>query len=244
MCNVVGCKTSKSFNFFGLKAEYCGTHKLEGMINTKHEVCDECCNQASYGFITNNLRIKCSSHRTTEMINLKTKNIKCLDDLCNNNFIRYNEYCSIKCYLSNTSPENTKQEDLKHISSKEYLVYRFLQKSYVDKNIKWNKQINGTLYRPDFIINFGKYQILIEVDENQHLFYNKNSEICRIEEIQRCLNMPLYVIRFNPDKYIINDEVLTTELVNRLDALKECIDNCSNKDVCEKYEIEYLFYNK
>jgi hypothetical protein len=56
--------------------------------------------------------------------------------------------------------------------------------------------------------------------------------------------MPLYVIRFNPDKYIINDEVLTTELVNRLDVLKEYIDNCSNKDVCEKYEIEYLFYNK
>jgi hypothetical protein len=56
--------------------------------------------------------------------------------------------------------------------------------------------------------------------------------------------MPLYVIRLNPDKYIINDEVLTTELVSRLDALKECIDTYMNKNICEKYEIEYLFYNK
>ena len=244
MCNVVGCKTSKSFNFVGLKAEYCGTHKLEGMINTKHEKCDECDNQASFGFINNNLRIKCGTHKTSDMINLKTKNIKCLDDLCNNNFIKYKEYCSIKCYLNNTSHENTTQEDLKHISYKEYLVYRFLQKSFVDKNIKWNKHINGTLYRPDFIINFLTYQILIEVDEDQHKYYNKNIEICRIEEIQKCLNMPLYVIRFNPDKYIINDEVFTTELISRLDTLKECIDNCSNKDICKKYEIEYLFYNK
>lgn len=254
MCSVVECRTSKSFNYEGLRAEFCGQHKLEGMVNTKHELCDEigCNKQASFGLDTKNVRIKCGEHKTDDMINLKSKNIKCLDISC---IIKKNiidGYCSTKCKLSNLSNELVCKTDLLNISHKEYLVYRFLQDKF--NKVYWDKQITGTLYRPDFRIDFGILQILIEIDEYQHKTYDKNNEINRIEDIHNNLNIPLYVIRINPDRYVKNGTVInscfngnicvnTTEWTYRLNKLLITIIECCNKCISEKYEIMYLFYD-
>lgn len=254
MCTSIGCSTSKSYNFEGLKPEYCKNHKLDGMINTRHPVCNECDKQASYGFLHDNLRIKCGTHKTDNMINLKAKNINCLDSYCINNFVRCDKYCSIKCKLSNTSSNDITHDDLNKVSIKEYLLFRFLQQNFTSFKIYWDKQIKGTSYRPDFRINFGTFQILIENDENQHKYYNKIDEIERLDEIYKCLNIPLYIIRFNPDKYINNDVVVngcfstntvsnSTDWESRLNKLKDTIDECSSRVPCEKYEVSYLFYS-
>lgn len=254
MCIIGGCSISKSYNFFGLKPEYCKNHKLDGMINTKHQVCNECNTQASYGFLHDNLRIKCGNHKTDNMINLKSKNINCLDSYCINNFVRCDKYCSIKCKLSNTSLNDTTHNDLNNVSIKEYLLFRFLQQNFISNKIYWDKQIKGTLYRPDFRMDFKTFQILIENDENQHKFYNKCTGIERLDEIYKCLNIPLYIIRFNPDKYINNNGVVNgcfsnnsvsnpTDWNYRLNKLKDTINECGSSGICEKYEISYLFYN-
>lgn len=263
MCSLIGCITSKSFNFSGLRAEYCGVHKLDGMSNTKHEICDECPKQASYGFIADNLRVKCGSHKTSDMINLKTKNIKCKDNDCKNTVYKYDGYCSLCCKLTNTKHDDTSETDLQSISKKEYNILRFLQQNFKHK-IYWNKQIKLAVHphateihkRPDFRMDLGTFQIIIENDEDQHKRYNKHTEIERLDEIYNYVNVPLYIVRFNPDKYINNDVVVNgcfsnnsvsnpTEWANRLDKLKTTIEECINKGACssQKYEIIYLFYD-
>jgi len=254
MCGIVECTLGKSYNYNGLKPKYCSIHKLDGMINTRHEVCIDCNKQASFGLESNNLRLKCSDHKTDDMINLKHKNIKCLDELCIIKKNCINGYCSLKCKLSNISHELVCKTDLMNISNKEHLLFRFLQTKFM--KVYWDKQIKGTLFRPDFRINFNTFQILIELDEEQHKKYDKNNEIKRIDDIYNALNIPVYVIRFNPDRYIVgyNKDVVkscfsgdlcvnTTEWDCRLDKLMFTINECINKSVCEKYEIIYLFYD-
>lgn len=255
MCCVIDCSTSKSYNFKGLKPKYCGLHKLDGMINTKHELCteNECDKQASYGLVLDNLRIKCKDHKTNEMINLKTKNIKCKDDFCNIARYNYDGYCSLCCKLSNANQDDITEADLQNISKKEYNILRFLQNNFTHK-IYWNKQITGIYKKPDFRIDLRDFQIIIENDEYQHIRYDKKEEIERLDNIYNHLNIPLYIIRFNPDRYINNDVLVngcfsknivcdTTEWINRLDKLKDTINECITKGKCEKYEIIYLFYN-
>jgi hypothetical protein len=116
--------------------------------------------------------------------------------------------------------------------------------------------------RPDLLLDFGEYVIIIEVDENQHVDYDCSCENKRIMELSRDLgHRPIVFIRFNPDDYTIGDEKITScwgadgngicavkkskmkEWSERLNALKYWveywIENGSDKTV----EIVQLYYN-
>ena len=57
-------------------------------------------------------------------------------------------------------------------------------------------------YRPDFVIDYTYYLIIVEVDENQHRAYAKNCETIRMQQLfQDYGGIPLLFIRFNPDNY-------------------------------------------
>lgn len=273
MCIFKGCQFGKLFNYEGLPPKYCGKHKLEGMIDIKHERCDECRYQASFGFIEENKRVKCRTHMIEGMINLKHKNIRCKGYLCGScKQPNHNGYCSEKCYISNnlqeydllrrSSPEGT--YDLLHtynehsgILYKEYLIFKHLKETYPDHNIIWDK-IYSCQYRPDFCISFDEFTLIIEIDEDQHKSYDKENEINRIENIYHTKGKPMYVVRFNPDTYKrdgieIHSPFIRCELIdvenwtNRLQDLTYTINTCINNGLNDKgphtYEIIRLFYD-
>lgn len=64
--------------------------------------------------------------------------------------------------------------------------------------------------RPDGLIKLKDYNIIIEIDENQHNSSGYSCENKRVMEIFQDLgNSPLTVIRFNPDKYADEQSLFT-----------------------------------
>jgi hypothetical protein len=263
MCIIKGCKNVKTYNLVGLEAQYCGDHKSDDMINTRHERCTECRFQASFGYIELNQREKCSIHKLDGMINLKHKNINCIGHLCEEARVpNMNGYCSQKCYIGNNLQEYI-YNDNSGILYKEYLIFKHLKETYT-YNIIWNKIYCGQ-YRPDFHISFPTFSILIEIDEYQHKTYNKKNEHDRIENIYHMVNKPLYIIRFNPDAYdsvapqsgasqprwgkglspFCNGKIINEDEWNhRLNQLNYTVNTCIDGKLPDTYKIIYLFYNE
>lgn len=254
MCIIETCKKSKTYNYAGLKAEYCSDHKLVDMINVRHDICTECNLQASFGYLPDNIRERCRIHMLPDMINLKHKNTKCADATCMEaRHPNLNGYCSLKCFI-NDNDEYIYTDNSK-ILYKEYLLFKHLKQTYTYKII-WDK-IFCCGYRPDFRIQFDNFAILIELDELQHRAYGKKEEIDRIENMYHMINEPLYIIRFNPDHYrdtkrvrspFKNNVLINSDdWNNRLTCLIETINTCINDGLCgnlpSMYSIHYLFYD-
>ncbi len=67
-----------------------------------------------------------------------------------------------------------------------------------------NKSIRGgsSRRRPDGLLRFKHFAIVIEIDERRHAYYDYADENLRMIDIYRDLkNIPTIFIRFNPDKY-------------------------------------------
>jgi len=86
--------------------------------------------------------------------------------------------------------------------TKENQIMADLKKIY--PNIIQDTTISGgcSKRRPDGLIQLNDYNIIIEIDENQHNSAGYSCENKRVMEIFQDLgNSPLTVIRFNPDKF-------------------------------------------
>lgn len=79
--------------------------------------------------------------------------------------------------------------------SKEERVRRFLTERFV---IDSHNQPLPCGRRPDFIISYPTYKIIVEVDEKQHYSYRPIDEMNRMKQIYRDLQIPLLFIRYNP----------------------------------------------
>jgi hypothetical protein len=149
------------------------------------------------------------------------------------------------------------------VSYKEYTLFKHLtsfinQQSLLPiKPIVWDKVLcKGVCdYRPDFMILYDDFIILIELDEMQHKSYNKTNELTRIQNIHNTINKPLFIIRFNPDMYfdgntmilspfknniLVNETEWNTRLEKLNNKLNECI-HLTTKD--NTYIISHLFYD-
>ena len=57
--------------------------------------------------------------------------------------------------------------------------------------------------RPDILLDLDNQIIIIEVDENQHLYYDCSCQNKRIMELSQDVNFKnIIFIRFNPDAYL------------------------------------------
>lgn len=115
----------------------------------------------------------------------------------------------------------------------------------------------------DCFIDMGEYTIFVEVDENQHVSYdclrgNKRT----MQLFQDTGNRPLYLIRFNPDDYLDENNANITscwgtnklgvcvikktkqhEWQSRLDVLKECLTSCIDSPPTKEVDVMHLYYD-
>jgi Holliday junction resolvase-like predicted endonuclease len=132
------------------------------------------------------------------------------------------------CYDCN--PEKTKKQKEKENAVRDLLKQHgvnFIQ----DKAIKKN----GCLKRPDFLIEFKNYYLIIEVDEYQHKDYDEEDEQHRMELIREALERPTKFIRYNPDNKQYNWRV-------KRKTLMEAVNKWINKEELENDEPIYLYY--
>ena len=137
---------------------------------------------------------------------------------------------------------------------KENFINEYLQKEFPNITIVHNKKIEDgcSILRPDWSIHCGEYGIVIECDEDKHKAYTCESR--RIMTIfQDFGNIPLVVLRFNPDEYegkecFEFDEKNclspTEEWNKRKIVLKNRIEYYLKNKPIKELTLEYIFYSE
>jgi len=202
-CAEPNCMIAPCFNFSGkIGGKYCSKHKKKTMINVVDKLC-HCGKRAHYGDVDKNQAEFCASHKIKNMVLIGNK-------MCHNNCGRqyrnelYKGFCA-QCYAEKFPNDPISKSYL----VKEKAVRKFINETYPDKNFTFNKIIEGgsSKRRPDILfintIKDKKCAIIVEIDENNHTRYDTEDEMVRLDEISNDLgNIPMFLIRFNPDSYI------------------------------------------
>ena len=185
----------------------CGGNQI-CIHNRQKSICKDC--GGSQICIHNRRKNRCKDCGGNDIcIHNKLKN-RCKDcggnDICPVKYCdkrknkKYNNYCMRCCihlFPDTKIPRNYK--------TKENAVVTYIKETY--PNFDWivdKKIIDGCSHRrPDIFLDMGSHIIIIEIDEYNHVFYNKACEEKRIHQIVEDTGFRHVVfIRFNPDGYI------------------------------------------
>jgi hypothetical protein len=154
----------------------------------------------------------------------------------------------------------------RNYKTKEYSVVEYIKNKYPDFTWNTDKIIKDgcSKRRPDLLLDLGYQNIIVEIDENQHIDYDCSCENKRIMELSQDVgHRPIIFIRFNPDDYICQGKKFTscwgqnnqgislvkknkkTEWEQRLETLNTQISYWSNPDnkTDKTIEIVQLFYD-
>ena len=240
------------------KALYCFDCKKPDMINVKDPKCIKCNNKIpAFNLPTESKALYCFDCKLPDMIDVKHP--KCLTNLCEQRSQKDN-YC-MRCYYFNNPTKKPKR-----LKVKEEEVLNYLKEHFKDINLITDKALIGDgiclKNRPDVLIHLNNHSVIIEIDEEQHKWYEKSCDEARINNIQEALNRPIIIIRFNPDAYIENgkkikscfknDEKTGLKTIpknqqqnwyNRLLKLKETLASSIENYTDEPIRIIKLFYD-
>jgi hypothetical protein len=210
-CEHPDCSKIPNYNLPGeTKAKFCNEHKLEGMVNVKDKRCEhpDCSKIPNYNLPGETKARFCAEHKLEGMENVKSK--RCKTPLCDI-FItnKYRGYC-LRCFMYMFPNEPV----TRNYKTKETATVDKIREEFEKKvDLTTDKIVAGgcSKRRPDCYIDLGYQVIIIEVDENQHTDYDCSCENKRTMELSRDFgHRPIVFIRFNPDKYIRDGEVITS----------------------------------
>jgi hypothetical protein len=192
------CTTRANYGRPGFQVTHCYKHKLKGMILKPNAKCSKCVNPAVWGM--DKLLRHCELHKTDDDINLLERNCSSCgllyildkDNLC--------ESCNP---VTNVSARYAKQNKLMN-----YLDLRGLKGSSTDIMIERGECGKE---RPDRIYDIGDKVIILECDEHQHRDRQCLCEQVRMANIGQSFGgLPVYFIRWNPDKYISTNPTIVS----------------------------------
>jgi hypothetical protein len=255
------CKKQPVFNKEGeTKALYCSAHKKDEMVDVISKTCLECKIIPSFNKEGETKALYCSAHKKYEMVDVKSKT--CKSDWCLRQVHKkYDGYC-LFCYI-NLFPDKPVSRNYK---TKEYAVVEYVKTRFPNLNWIVDKIVNGgcSKRRPDLVLDLLYQIIIIEIDENQHTYYDCSCQNKRIMELSQDFgHTPIIFIRFNPDAYkqkgthvsscwglngkgiCVIQKSKKSEWTQRLNALEEQIDywinptNMTNKTI----ETIQLYYD-
>lgn len=177
------------------RATHCSTCADKSvMVDLHHDMCIEpnCGTRSTFGYESKK-PLYCLKHSIGKKCE-DVMNPRCQECNITTENRNYKPYCS-SCYY-NLNPEEERSINFK---TKELA---FTQQLYPDLILDRVIQGGASRYRPDALLRLPTHCIIIEIDECQHLAYCNNAESMRLAAIQRDLNnVPLIVIRLNPDGY-------------------------------------------
>jgi len=86
--------------------------------------------------------------------------------------------------------------------TKEKAVADYIKNEFIGYDWICGKSVGASGCRPDVLLMLPNYNIVIEIDENQHSSYNVDDESHRMKQIHKDLKCKdIVFIRFNPDTY-------------------------------------------
>jgi hypothetical protein len=228
---------------------HCKEHCFEDEFYNNKPKCDSCPANAMYGNkLLDKIPRRCEEHIIENDMDLVSR--ECIS--CNKfTFIPSKE---IKCQVcKDWSPDKNKNKKLKlkELKVKECLLE--VSKLLSIPEPIYNKAIidGCSQKRPDFFYNdFNNvFSLIVEVDEFQHSKYT-----CSVQgELIRMINLyeqdysggQLIFIRFNPDEYYSNNNLIKDNYQERETILKNVIMNLHKSNEIKDYQIGiiYLYYD-
>lgn len=200
LCKINECPTRPSYGIPGTtERTHCARHGKElGLVDIASARCkiNNCDTIATYGTSGSKKATHCGPHgKELGLVDIISPH--CV--LCGmiRSQKKYDWYC-FGCYCF-TFPDKA---IVRNHKTKENQIMSDLLKVY--SNIIRDSTIIGgcSKRRPDGLLKLEDYNIIIEIDENQHNASGYSCENKRTMEIFQDLgNSPLTVIRFNPDKF-------------------------------------------
>lgn len=263
------CDKQPYFGLPGGKAIYCKAHAPENYVNVVSKKCLKCTTRANYGplfqpkrhcakhindneYKKNNPKCRnckkkpiytsagktypyrCETHKFADDINIVEK--KC--DSCQLLWIIPDDQTkcdSCREYIK-PSIRNRKENKIRDMLEANNFKYESHDK-IVD--IKCSRK------RPDFVIDYNFYKVILEVDENQHHSYPCECEKVRMIQIQQDIGMNVLFIRFNPDNYYDNENNRIKSYIGREKKLLDLLNALKNTERRDHYlEVIYLYYDK
>jgi hypothetical protein len=258
------CSCGKSQPVFGNKGDSiaicCASCKTEDMVNIKAKMCKCGKSQPVFGLKTDTKPTCCIKCKDEYMIDIQSKKCKGLinyqgkgDIECPYDYRakeKYSYFCT-KCFEQNF-PDDPRTSLIRH-KTEESIVKDYLAEYYSDfihDTVIWTDQEDCTCRRRiDFRALIGNTLLCIEVDENQHKYYNDNDTIERYDELMLTQGAKMIFIRFNPHMYIDSDGNRKNPLlVTRLKILGETISTQLERILEEEnedlLEVIPLFYDE
>lgn len=250
LCNI--CKMNRASYGIIINNKNIRTHcakcKTDEMIFLNMEMCEKCNKTVpTFGY---NKVTHCLKCKEPEMINLKSQ--RCKSEFCDiivGN--KYDGYCT-HCF-ANLFPQNPKTL-LIHKKSKELKVVSYIYNKFEgfvhDKPLYYN--IKGgccdSKRRIDLRKLVNNTMLCIEIDENQHKYYDKKNEINRYDDLFMDFSGKYIFIRYNPDKYKIGNKYKNPHFKTRIEILCKEIEKQLNRIISEDnkelVESIYLFYDQ
>lgn len=224
------CGIEASIGYPQTKVSHCASHKLPGMIfepnrRCKHQVIgeDKCKEYAIYGYGTH---IACEKHKKDDMINFVEKQCSSCG------LIQVLSEDSNKCKACDTVFKD-KVNKVKEMEVKNFLDSNHYNYISHDKKIPYT----DLLSRPDFLF-YGKdekYFVILEVDEYQHEYKEQMCERIRMINISQVLGKPTIFIRYNPDRFTVDNEVHNLSQGKRRIVLSKWLNKLLNLDFLDVY---------
>lgn len=239
-CAVDTCDTTASYGRPHMGTNYCFKHRLPGTVRRPNGLCQysSCKQRAMYGI--NNTLKHCVEHKLYNEINYTEISCKSCglmmvldsDDLC--------EYCNPTSFKS---VKMLKQKMLIHyLQSRAELPNPTMIDTMIDKGVCGKE-------RPDIVYELSDKVIIVECDEHQHHDRDDICESTRMKNIgQTYGGMPVFFIRWNPDKYIPASNVSTIDsLAKRQQLLGDLIRDIIHDSIILPYNalvsVLYLYYD-
>lgn len=224
------CNCRAYYGIPGSNMDYCYKHKKIGMIRDPKIICEskKCKEIAIFGITKQK---HCEAHKEIGEHNLVER--KC--DSCQLPNILNNDN---KCYICD--PQN----GIKVKLAKQNRVLKYLDSNefeYISSDKIINNGICSKL-RPDFLFDCNTHYVVLEVDEYQHrdhkcdcrlgqiynsaqlidikdAVHNCDCDYARMNDIMGDLGMATIFIRYNPDKYKIENKSTDTTFAQRMKVL-------------------------
>jgi hypothetical protein len=153
-----------------------------------------------------------------------------------------------QCKICSPSPKKRSRISEKRV---EFHLKAWADEGIIPMYTSWDKPISDRVAaacaarRPDFLFDFKDWILNIENDERAHKDRDPRCEHIRIQDITNAFGqIPIYVLRLNPDNFTIGDTKPKPDFIFRMELLLQRMQNIIANPTFEHHiTIEYLFYD-
>jgi len=211
---------------------------------TTNKLCEECgLHQSNFGLSDGKARWckNCSSkyEGADNVTTRRCENVNCITK----SQVPTGRRSCLECDPSIAPKFNVKEKAVLHFILKQFPDVIWTH----DKAVGGDKTCDGKLKRPDIVADCLSFQLVIEVDEHQHICPKYGGQLCEIKrmyDIMASIGLPCVWIRYNPDKYSRDGVVQKTCEKTRRKALTKLIHTYLSKSLeSVDPKVYYMYYD-